>query len=213
MRIELPMITAICFDGRAYDQSVAYRYRRIVDHMTSTLKFSSIRMLLTYDLAHPSVESIRIDKCGISRYNDWCLYDIISQFNTEFALVFQADGFALNAEAWTDKFLLYDYIGAPWPKYIPWNGIDRVGNGGFSLRSKALCRFTATLPRSTTNEDAKICIEDRNLVEQAGLKIASVDIARRFSVENPIDAEHNIKNVFGYHGVQHEKSIKELLGL
>lgn len=213
MRLELPTITAICYDGRAYDQNCAYRYRRIIDHMTETIKFSSIKMFLTYDLAHPSVESIKIDKCGISKYNDWCLYDITGYFNTDFALVFQADGFALNAGVWINDFLKFDYIGAPWPKYIPWNGVDRVGNGGFSLRSKAICRFTASLPRSTTNEDAKICIEDRKLVEDAGLKIAPVDIARQFSVENPLDSEHNIRNTFGYHGAQHEESIKKLLKL
>lgn len=213
MRIELPMITAICYDGRPYDRAVANRYRKIIDYMTERIKFHTIRMFLNYDIAHPAVDFQKINQCGVAKYNDWCVYEVANHFTTDFALIFQADGFALNPELWSDTFLKYDYIGAPWPKSIPWNDIDRVGNGGFSLRSKPLCRFVTTLPSSTTNEDAKICIVHQDKLRAAGLKVAPVDVARTFSVENPMDADHNLLTSFGYHGAQHEESIKKLLNL
>jgi len=61
------------------------------------------------------------------------------RIDTQFTLVTQWDGYVINAEAWTEEFLDYDYIGARWigdvvkaagspPEY-------NVGNGGFSLRS------------------------------------------------------------------------------
>ena len=40
------------------------------------------------------------------------------------------------------RFFDYDYIGAPWPN----NFVNRVGNGGFSLRSKKFLELTAKIP-------------------------------------------------------------------
>jgi hypothetical protein len=60
---------------------------------------------------------------------------------TDFNLTVQPDGFAINPQAWDDRFWEYDYIGAPWPWM--WGGGPYwpgpiVGNGGFSLRSRKL---------------------------------------------------------------------------
>ena len=49
----------------------------------------------------------------------------------------------LDGAAWRPEFLDYDYIGAVWPHVL-----DKynVGNGGFSLRSKALLEACRALP-------------------------------------------------------------------
>ena len=58
---------------------------------------------------------------------------------TEFMLGIHDDGFVINPNLWTDQFLKYDYIGAPWSHTIPYYGQKyRVGNGGFSLRFPVL---------------------------------------------------------------------------
>jgi Protein of unknown function (DUF5672) len=62
---------------------------------------------------------------------------------TDFTIVVQWDGFAVNAAAWDERFLRYDYIGACWiwmwggGRFSHWHG-PMVGNGGFSLRSRRL---------------------------------------------------------------------------
>jgi hypothetical protein len=75
----------------------------------------------------------------------------------------------------------------------------QVGNGGFSLRSKKLLDFTKTLHHNTENEDTHIVITKREEIEKSGLKIAPLEIARLFSVENSLDSTHNLKTCFGFH--------------
>ena len=60
--------------------------------------------------------------------------------DTDFCLIIQGDGFVIHPENWTDEFLKYDYIGAPWRNLAHYSFI-RVGNGGFSLRSKKLLKI------------------------------------------------------------------------
>jgi glycosyltransferase involved in cell wall biosynthesis len=76
---------------------------------------------------------------------------------TDFNLIVQADGFAVNPQAWDDMLFEYDYAGAIWPWM--WGGPNSylrgpmVGNGGFSLRSRKL--YDALL-----NIDIKDKVED-----------------------------------------------------
>ena len=49
---------------------------------------------------------------------------------TDYNLIIQHDGYAVNKKAWTDDFLNYDYIGAVMLTYPP---KKRVGNGGASV--------------------------------------------------------------------------------
>jgi hypothetical protein len=53
--------------------------------------------------------------------------------------VVQYDGMAANKMHWSDDYYNYDYIGAPWPDRFTWiRPEEKVGNGGFSLRSMKL---------------------------------------------------------------------------
>jgi hypothetical protein len=75
--------------------------------------------------------------------NRICLRLVPKVVTTDFNLTVQPDGFAINPQAWDDRFWEYDYIGAPWPWM--WGGGPYwpgpiVGNGGFSLRSRKLYR-------------------------------------------------------------------------
>jgi hypothetical protein len=82
-----------------------------------------------------------------------------------------------------------------WPK----EG-HQVGNGGFSLRSKKLLQWTSTLTDwAGQNEDAFIVSGKKEELENQGLKIAPVEVATRFSVENEMTSEHGLHNVFGFH--------------
>lgn len=123
--------------------------------------------------------------------------------DTEFCLTVQWDGFGLFKQNWLPQFLEYDYIGAPWPAHM---NPARVGNGGFSLRSKrwldaAANPFDAP-PYSGEVEDDWACHQNRSFYESKGCKIAPLHVAARFSIEWPVEEypSWTIRDCFGFHG-------------
>lgn len=134
---------------------------------------------------------------------------------TDFNLIVQPDGFAVNPQAWDDTFWEYDYIGAPWPSMWGggpyWRG-PIVGNGGFSLRSRRLYQalldidITWSLDNWLSDErinlpeyyvidpqgerripeDVLICLWYREKLErECGIKFCPPELANKFSVESP----------------------------
>jgi hypothetical protein len=73
----------------------------------------------------------------------------------DFCLNVQHDSTIIDSNKWTDQYLNYDYIGAPWPMHIIQatdmvaGRIDNipnvVGNGGFSLRTRKFVEESAKL--------------------------------------------------------------------
>lgn len=145
------------------------------------------------------------DQFGLADYNHFCLKDLYKHVKTDFVLVIQHDGMAVNRSAWTDDFYNYDYIGPAWPTWFSWiNDSERVGNGGFSLRSLKLLEalqdpaITTSPGQRTNNEDAVICQGfSQYLRTNYGIRYAPVSLADRFGHEwnNPSG------NTFGFHGI------------
>lgn len=126
-------------------------------------------------------------------YSRFCIMDLHTHFDTSHVLIIHADGWVVNPLAWTDDFLQYDYIGAPWWYTDEMN----VGNGGFSLRSKKLCTFLSKAEMTHIHpEDHHICRTYRRSLEKAGFKFAPEDVARKFSVEG-----QRYNQQFGFHGM------------
>ena len=200
-KIDLKKITAVCIDGRPYDKERYERYSVILNFFLTNVEFASIQIISTHDPEIEGVTYTRIKEFGISDYSRFCLHHLSDWVNSEFCLIFQDDGFILNPNLWDDSFYEYDYIGSPWPLYMGWpvEG-QQVGNGGFSLRSKRLLEFTKTFTGHTTeNEDTYIVGTNRKNIEDEGLKIAPLEIARLFSIENGLDDEHRLDTCFGFH--------------
>jgi hypothetical protein len=154
----------------------------------------------------------------MEKYNKYVLYWLHQHIFTDHCLVIQADGYVLNGSSWSDTFLEFDYIGAPWPilenAYIDPFGIrQRVGNGGFSLRSRKLLQvpISVDIPwevnsgnfynhfnSGSTSEDGNICVHNRHLFEQQGCVFAPLEIALKFSSE--LDVKERIAGkTFGFH--------------
>ena len=151
-----------------------------------------------------------IDLLGYSRLIIQSLYKHVS---TDHCLVVQADGFVLNPELWLPEFTDYDYVGAPWPEFVvlmPSNDRldldrNRVGNGGFSLRSKQLLEVTSlinfdqlTLP--ILSEDIVICHYLYEELSSLGVRFAPMDLASRFSIDLPHSDAKPLNATFGFHG-------------
>lgn len=119
--------------------------------------------------------------------------------NFKNVLIFQLD--TMIFQYGIEKYLQYDYVGAPWAENV-FGKIFQVGNGGLSLRN---VQATLTCLTSTNRilipykyvED-KYCPEDVFLafaMIQLGLKIAPVNTAKLFSIET---VEHHL-NPIGSH--------------
>lgn len=143
---------------------------------------------------------------GYGGYSKYCLEKFWEHFQSSHVMTVHTDGYVLDWDKWDHAFLLYDYIGAPWgincghcpPKH-------RVGNGGFSIRSRRLMEkvseiYKQELP-SYVNEDLFICVQHRDRLEQLGFKFAPIDVAARFSIEAPLhDFPSGAGCSFGFHG-------------
>jgi len=115
---------------------------------------------------------------GLDGYSKFCIRDMHKYVNTSHALVCQYDGYVLNGQAWSDAFLKFDYIGAPF------NPSGIIGNGGFSLRSKKLMEWVSKQDWPDFHpEDSCICIRHRDEIEAAGFKFAPLAVAELFAIE------------------------------
>ncbi len=152
-------------------------------------------------------------------FSYYCIYKLIEHVETEFMLMIHPDGFVINPDSWTDEFMEWDYIGAPWPlmdtAFIdPFGKNQRVGNGGFTLRSRKVLEvpqiekipfevnegtFYKHMNAGAYNEDGNICVHNRHLFEKHGVQFAPVEVAAQFSHEIPVPETKDIKKPFGFH--------------
>jgi len=142
-------------------------------------------------------------------YSEFMVKELYECVNSDFCICIQWDSCIIDASKWTDDFLKWDYIGSVWQNSWP----NRVGGGGFSLRSRKLLEESSKLEYIKTdnpianNEDVVICVLNYEKMVAAGIKFAPVSLARQFCVERPVpEGLHNYDNIstynsFSAHGV------------
>ena len=175
-------------------------------------------LLITHEernLDHLGIKVVHVEKLDYKGYNYYVLYHLKDVINTEYCLLVQNDGYVLRPDKWSNDFLKYDYIGAPWPKdeHYSADGTNvRVGNGGFSFRSKKLLNAFTDLKLEFTDkgtgyfhEDGAICVYYRSELIKYGLKYAPVEVASKFSRE--LLCEDSEKYPFGFHRRNYPKLI------
>lgn len=134
-------------------------------------------------------------------YSRFMLRELAEHIDTRFALCVQWDGYVLDGARWLEEFLDHDYIGAPWPHF---DDNHRVGNGGFSLRSKKLLdACTKFADPGDEAEDILIGRTYRHWLEANGIRFAPEEVARRFAFERLSPTG----NEFGFHGLFNMRSI------
>jgi len=182
---------------------------------SENIKFGEI-ILITHqkpDNLPSKIEYKFIDKINsIDEYSYNIIYKLENFFNKKYVLIIQSDGYVVNPESWKEEFLNYDYLGAPFRlpnddySYRDINkNLVRVGNGGFSLRSKKLVELPNKIGlewkpfHGFYNEDGFICSMYRHLYIENGCTFAPLEIASLFSHEYDIPETNNIIP-FGFHG-------------
>lgn len=130
-------------------------------------------------------------------WNRFMVKELNNYLDDGYALNIHSDGYVLNPKAWTDEFLNYDYIGAPW-----WynDGIN-VGNGGFSLRSKKYLSETAKFNLDRYAPEDHLMIRERGaILAERGVRFAPEALASRFSREGNGKFGRKWNGEFGFHG-------------
>jgi hypothetical protein len=144
----------------------------------------------------PGIEIVQIEalRSGAD-YSQFVLRQLPAYVRSSHVLITQWDGFVTHPEAWSDEFLVHDYIGAVWPDQP-----DElcVGNGGFSLRSRRF--LLAGMDSRIVDlhpEDQVMCRDQRQFLQRVhGISFAPPKLARRFAFEN----ESPSSATFGFHG-------------
>ena len=173
-QLDLRDVTFVCGDSNRDRRDII---NHIIAQVSSSIEFGEI----VHETNIPT----------LTDYNLWITKKLKDIIKTEYCLIFQWDGFPVNAEAWRDDWLDYDYIGAPWLTQ-PWPEDQTVGNGGFSLRSRKYLELA-----SSENYNGKMP-EDEYFCRQHKLdcSYAPVDQAFNFAVEDIY-----YKGQFGFHGI------------
>jgi hypothetical protein len=140
-----------------------------------------------------------------ANYSPWILRNLTNYIQTDYALTIQYDGFIIDPSLWSRDFLDCDYIGALWPNI---GQVNRIGNGGFSLRSKKFLDLSAQIEYKEgkhKGEDWVACVENNSYMLENGVNFADKILARQFSVEHIVDDCFYDKNKletynsFGFH--------------
>jgi len=160
------------------------------------------------------IEHQVIPPMDLNGYNRFCLTELFRHIKLPHCLTVQADSGINNPDAWSDEFLNWDYLGAPWPPGWAWDDsprcCQRTGNSGFCLRSRKWLEMTADLPTANTRwhgqllprcvDDVIPCVNFRERMIWREMKIAPVEAAARFAFEQPTPECQKLNSrVFGFH--------------
>lgn len=181
--INLPNVTMqfVCTD-EPYSAMIAMEINR------RNFNFGAIQMFVS---EMPVFKPEGVDFIVIPRFPDksyicnWGTREYPKYLKTDYVLQCQWHGFIMNPKAWTNEFLDYDYIGAPW--FWIDDPTKRVGNRGFAISSKKFYEASQEVSKnwSTINpDDANFCRHHKEEMEALGVRYAPESLANKFSVEN-----------------------------
>ena len=182
--LDLPDVTLVAIDAGPVADLVDQAINDCLDHVRFADVLSSGHLPAPID--------------GIDAWNKAIWHTVPELIKTSHYLVIQWDSWIINPAAWSDDFLGYDYIGAPWGWH---RGGPEVGNGGFSLRSKRLglyLRDNAEVFPVKFPEDDWLCRRYRPLL-RGDLLFAPDAVAYRFSRERT--GWELSQPSFGFHGL------------
>lgn len=194
-KLKLPSVTLICLTNRDFEG-----HKKAIDKSCEGIEFGGVKLI--WD------ESIK----NIDDWNYKIIYELHHYVQTDYALLIHADGYVINPQLWTNDWLSYDYIGAPWPlpsdnySYrTPEGELIRVGNS-VSLRSKKILEGPSKLSLgwkafyNNTNEDGFLCVHNRKALEAEECRFAPLEVAKSFSKEHEIEENKGLET-FAFHTV------------
>jgi hypothetical protein len=208
MKIQLPDVTLASVSSIKISETI-----QALEKCCSDIDFGAVK-IFTHEIPDNLPDYMMLEHCphisNIMDYNTFIFYGLVERIPTFHCLLIQYDSWIIHPELWDNEWLQYDYIGAPWAykenAYICHDTGEhvRVGNGGFSLRSIKVINapWVYRLPlleeQGWYNEDGNLCVYHRKKMLEIGIKYAPVEMAAKFSYENPVPENYGIKP-FGFH--------------
>ena len=170
--INLSNVTLVCVTSYKIEESITS-----LKHCAKFFNFADVKLITHENIKIPGITVEKCPKLDYKGYSEFIIYKLHEYINTDFVLIINWDGFILNPKQWDNKYLDYDYIGAPW-NWIPQNNRPNicpvgkcVGNGGFSIRSKKLMTTASEYDYDGSQGD-----EDEFLCRVIGDDLNSKDI-------------------------------------
>ena len=204
---DFPLIRPWSFTTNAHKSTI-----RAINRSMREVKLGTPLIITDQPAMFPSDwETVQVEKCTDQRMLcPWWLSGGIGILlgKSEYLLSIQYDGFAVNGEMWDNRFFDYDFIGAPWAD-------GNVGNNGFGFMSNRYVQAVLDLNIPPTLEachpSARMLAMHmwegrkgyRGDLEQKGIKVASFEIASKFSHETPGWGQKSgyEGKTFGFHGI------------
>lgn len=190
---DLPNVTVVAVTTKDYGPTIEAIHKTLQHIKPAEVLFFSDVMYFSEEFKCIVIPRFK----SVEDYNYYIFKEVGKFINTSHLLIIQHDGYVINADAWSDEFMQYDYIGAPWT----YTDGRNVGNGGFSLRSAWLHKVLQDDEfQFYSPEDEKICRYYRQTLElRYGLKFAPEAVAHKFSFE----MHRPIQPTFGFHQNYH----------
>ena len=197
MKLQLPTVTLVCID--CIDSKGAIR---VLEHCKTMADFGEVKLLSSIPVNYQHRVKI-MPLNSLVAYSIFMLTRFHEYIDTEHCLIVQRDGWILNPESFDEKWLTeLDYIGALFMQY------DKVGSGGFSLRTKRLMQKAAEVTpqwdgtdahaheiQQTLYEDGMICFSEK----YSGFRIATPEQAANFSQGGNRNPAYFRERPFGFH--------------
>jgi predicted O-methyltransferase YrrM len=179
MKLHLPDVTLVMIDTQCHELA-----RLAMEDSLRDVEFGDAIIFSDEPINVAGTRWIKVPKWpNIAECSHFMWYELPDHIRTKWAINIQWDSWIVDVNCWTDEFLQYDYVGAPW-----WYDDDKLNVGnGCALRSQSLMHFLQAnkerFPLSLSQEDHLIGRVYRPALEQAGFKWAPETLASQFSIE------------------------------
>jgi hypothetical protein len=163
MKLHLPDVTLVMIDTQCH----ALARLAMADSLRD-IAFGDAVIFADEPIAVEGTRFVKVPKWpNIGQCSHFMWYELPDHITTKFAINIQWDSWIVDAGCWSNEFLAYDYVGAPW-----WyNDALNVGNG-CALRSRKLMKFLQQhkdcFPLTISQEDHLISRIYRPTLEQCG---------------------------------------------
>jgi len=136
---------ALEFVLKNFSDNLSGEWQFVVFHGNKNMEFTKNICAKVFTPDRVSLVNLGVDNLSISEYSGLFYSEVFySNIHTDVFLIFQADSVICSQfKENINRFLAYDYVGAPWVEGASWlqgENNPRVGNGGLSLRRKSKMR-------------------------------------------------------------------------
>lgn len=205
---KLPDVTLLAISSDRVESNV-----KALEHSMKLMEFGAVKFL-SHRKPEYLPEGIQFEECAelkcIRDFDYYAFKELGKHVTTSHALMIQDHAYLLHTDVWRDEFLNFDFCGALWEPRMEFLSpssftLARLGNGGFSLRSKRIMDLPKKLDlplvedRGYTNDDGQINVYWRKTMLENGIVYPEPWEIADFAYENDTPENLEIEKYLGFH--------------